>query len=139
MALDALRDRMAHALRISLSAKKSLLTQVAVRIKRCSPQVRLSEWKMKNVHSRERIGKAMERYLTEQKAGLSLQKARIDLLNPLSALSKGYAYISDEKGTPKSSVKELEVGAKVTLVMQDGSANVTVDSVSKEKSNHGSR
>lgn len=139
MAVEALRDRMAHALRIGISAKKSLLIQTAVRIKRCSPQVKLSEWKLKRAHSREKIGNAMGSYLAGQKAGLSLQKARIELLNPLSPLSKGYAYISDEEGTPKSSVNELEVGAKVTLVMQDGSACATVDSVSKENLDHGSR
>lgn len=66
--------------------------------------------------------------LAEQKINASI--AKINLLNPLNVLQRGYAYVSNAKGIVKS-VDDVEVSDEVALRLNDG--GIVAQVLAKEK------
>ena len=59
--------------------------------------------------------------------------AKLDGLSPLQYLSRGYAYVTDDKtGQHDKSLNAIEKGSKLTTRMQDGSFKSKVTEVKKK-------
>ena len=52
--------------------------------------------------------------------------ARLEGVNPLAVLSRGYSVLENERGEIVSSLFELEVGENVTVRLSDGSVNANI-------------
>ena len=52
--------------------------------------------------------------------------AKLDALSPLKVLSRGYAVVQDSHGSVVYSAKQLESGAKISVILNDGSVSATV-------------
>jgi exodeoxyribonuclease VII large subunit len=54
---------------------------------------------------------------------------RLQALDPKQVLSRGYAWLADANGQAIPTVARLAVGARLTAVLADGSADVAVTQV----------
>lgn len=63
----------------------------------------------------------------EQK--INLYKENLESLDPTSIMKRGYSAVTDEEGNFIKNIKELETDKKVTIFMQGGSADCTVNTV----------
>ena len=60
---------------------------------------------------------------------LSALNAQLELLNPQRTLERGYAIVTDAKGTVLRTPKELHPRQVITLQLAEGSAKIGIDSV----------
>ena len=76
-----------------------------------------------------RRARAMPDALARQDLRLQRLEATLRGLDPALVLSRGYAWLSDEAGTPLTSVSQLSRGQPVCAVLADGEAAVRIESV----------
>ena len=72
--------------------------------------------------------------VSEKEAAFGNNLAKINALNPLAVLSRGYSLVQKD-GEVASSVSELNVGDSVSVRFQDGEINATVMGVNKFSEN----
>ena len=75
----------------------------------------------------ERLSSAGTRQLTGKRNRLTHCAASLDALSPLKVLARGYVIAGDREGKPVASVRQLAPGDRITLRLQDGSAECTVE------------
>ena len=63
---------------------------------------------------------------------LAQSAAKLDALNPLSVLTRGYSAVFDRDGGVVSHVADLKPGDKVTLRMSDGRAEASILSLDEQ-------
>lgn len=70
--------------------------------------------------------------LRNEAARLAASAARLDGLSPLALLAKGYSICEDGRGEVLRSVSSLKEGARVNIIMRDGTAGAVVENISGE-------
>ncbi|MBQ7309884.1 MAG: exodeoxyribonuclease VII large subunit [Clostridia bacterium] len=83
-----------------------------------------------------------ETMLAKKRTAFAAHTAKLDALNPLSVVSRGYSAVFDEKGKLIKSVSQTERGKKISFMLTDGRVHATVDEIeenieNKEVNNHG--
>jgi len=73
-----------------------------------------------------RIPPALALLRSRQTMRLDTLAARLAALDPSRVLSRGYAWLADDRGTPVQSVSSLSAGQSLRAVLHDGSAQVVV-------------
>ena len=68
---------------------------------------------------------------------LSSVVARLEALNPLSVLARGYSVTSDSEGNAVRSVVSVKANDEISIRLKDGKINAIVKSTSKERKKHG--
>lgn len=68
---------------------------------------------------------------------LSSVVARLEALNPLSVLARGYSVTSDSEGNAVRSVVSVKANDEISVRLKDGKINAIVKSTSKERKKHG--
>lgn len=80
------------------------------------------------------LNKSMRRFIDEQKRQLYFKSAHLDALSPLKIMSKGYSLVyNQEKTSLYHSVKQIQPGQAVQIVMQDGELDCHVWGIKEEK------
>ncbi|MCQ2386076.1 MAG: exodeoxyribonuclease VII large subunit, partial [Clostridia bacterium] len=82
------------------------------------------------------LDNAVRKYLDRQASAFTSQSAKLEALSPLAVLNRGYA-VALKNGTPVRTVEALSVGDAVTIRLRDGTADVSVDKIGKERENNG--
>ena len=80
-----------------------------------------------------RMDGAMKAKLSLSGAALSEIVARLEGLNPMAVLTRGYSALMDGDGRVISSAKSLSVGESIDIVMADGTAKACVEAVTLKK------
>jgi exodeoxyribonuclease VII large subunit len=76
-----------------------------------------------------RLMAAQAQQLTQAQRRLQQTQSRIQAQDPRAVLSRGYAWVSNARGTPLTSVSQVALGDALNAVWHDGSALVRVESV----------
>ena len=76
-----------------------------------------------------RLDTSLQKHIADSKGRVSEMAARLDGLNPLSVLSRGYSAVQNDSGRMVGSARELTVGEKVSIIMSDGSAEAEISKV----------
>lgn len=81
------------------------------------------------VEEAARLRRALSVTLAARKQRLSSMDGRLGALDPRRVLARGYAWLSDEHGTPVTTAKALAAGQQVQAELVDGQAIATISSV----------
>ena len=79
--------------------------------------------------ARDRLGRAIDGRLREERLGLGHTVDRIRALSPLATLQRGYAILADATGGPVERVGATEPGATLIARLADGRLNLTVNEI----------
>lgn len=112
-----------------LQFKKLQLKQYTAVLSHASPKDMLRQRRMQLGEYADRLYYSMEQKLTSAKHQMALYAEELKGLSPLCKLQGGYSYVSDMEGKNVQSVKKLQQGEKLRLVMSDGQAVVSVENV----------
>lgn len=96
-----------------------------------SPAAYLDDKRMALMHLTEKLEHSATLCLREQKNRFAALCGKMETLNPLKVLSRGYAAVFDKEGKALSSTAMLDVGSEILLRMCDGAATATVTHVQK--------
>lgn len=97
-----------------------------------NPQSLIDDKRLALVLASERISSAESTRINQAKLLLGRASAKLEALNPLSVISRGYSAVYTEDNTLVKSVEQLSVGMSVNFKTADGSASAVVDKVFKE-------
>ena len=95
------------------------------------PKQLLDPQRMKTADLERRLESATVSALTVKRTALSSVCARLDALNPLSVLARGYAVVETENGTV-TRAEQLSLGECMTVRFADGAVIATVEEQRKE-------
>jgi exodeoxyribonuclease VII large subunit len=73
----------------------------------------------------------MQAVLRTKKGDLGEKAAKLDALNPLAVLARGYAAVFGEDGRVVKTTSETKLGDTVTLAMADGKLSATICDIVK--------
>lgn len=79
-----------------------------------------------------RLISAQSQNITRKNQQYIAAVSKLDAMSPLKVLSRGYAMTTNEQGEVVRSVKQIELGARVTINLSDGRLSATV--INKEES-----
>jgi len=83
----------------------------------------------------EKISAYENSKLSEAKFLLGKVSGKLEALNPLAVISRGYSAVYSQDKKLIKSVDQLSVGMKINFKTSDGSAEATVDNVIKDDLN----
>ena len=66
---------------------------------------------------------------SEARTRLVKNAASLTALNPLAILARGYGFVQNENGRTVSSIKDMSVGERIRITMNDGSAEAQITSL----------
>ena len=116
-----------------LSAYRGRLGNASLKLSAASPTARLEAAKVRIRRAREVLDGAVLGILQRGRLRLSSATGRLEAVNPLAVLSRGYGMVSDGEGGVVKSVKSLNAGDRISVRVSDGRIDAVVDSVSCEK------
>lgn len=131
-ALDAFGARLQNAALRSVERKRVLLDTLSVKKCFTSPRYMTDRLNEELALLDRHISVSMEHRLTSEKQSLGAISARLAALNPMNVLARGYAAVFDTDKNVIDSVKKVSEKQKLTLMLADGSLDVTVDAVAQK-------
>lgn len=86
---------------------------------------------------KSRMVKEMENYIKQRENLISVYGEKLTHLSPLNILSRGYAMVSDSKGSIVKSVSNVEEGSEVKVKLRDGSLSCNVKKIEQREGKNG--
>ena len=126
-ALDQLQDRMRSGVTRMLDRQSQRLDMAAVRIGKPSGVVSGLRHRLDSAH--QRLEHAVHRNLEQRRHRVQTAELHLGLLDPTLVLSRGYVWLTDERGVALTRVNQLYPGQSVGARLADGSVELTVQSV----------
>ena len=74
----------------------------------------------------------MQDTIKAKRHSLTLNSEKANALSPLATLSRGYS-IAEKNDTPLKSVKEVEAGDLISVILSDGSVSTVVTEIKKSR------
>ena len=125
--------RVENAFSCYLTAQRSKLDNLSKQIELCSPSARLENERKMLLHRYQMLERSMTEIYRKQSDRLGAAIGKLDAINPLAVLTRGYSVSKKDDGSVISSVKSLAVGDSISILYTDGEAKATVTDVSKAK------
>lgn len=118
--LTALADRQSRALQVTVQSKRQTYSAVASRLTpdRLRQQSALGLERLKTLS--ERMDRAYGNRLAQDKARLDGLDKLLNSLSYKEVLSRGYAVVRGESGTPVRSATDVPAGEKLVIELSDG-------------------
>lgn len=98
-----------------------------------SAQQRISGARTLAAPTESALHHAMEHILTSKKSSFLEQSTKLEALNPLSVLTRGYAAVFDRTGASVKSVGAVSVGDTVLMRLSDGTVSAEIHEIYHEK------
>ncbi len=124
-------SRESSVLKVRIDAYKKRLNILEKTRVLSSPMNMIDDKKMLILEISKSIESLFTRFLSDNKSALSTQAGKLEALNPLSIISRGYSAIFDSKGEVIKSVDDVTIGERVSLKVSDGLIKADVVSVEK--------
>lgn len=122
---------MERRLRMKLEGERRYLNGLAASRALARPEILLDPIRLRVAELERRLSQIREMRFTEKRGDLARIASKLDALNPLKILSRGYAEVEKE-GTVVSSAKELRAGDALAVRFFDGTVDASVTSTASE-------
>lgn len=130
LSLDEYSRRLDGLVSAQLDETHAGLTQLRARMRLVSPGRRLGNEKQRLDEQARRLPRAMAQYLTLEKSRLHGLTTRLEALNPLSILRRGYAVVTTpETGKVIVSAAQAPVESALRVRLAEGELNVKVTEI----------
>ena len=114
------RNRLDRDMMNVLQNKRQQLAQLKLRVTASSPEIQLLQKKQYLDELSNRLQYRMQEKYTASRNRLELFIEKLNGLSPLRRLSRGYAYVEDDKGSCLTSVSQVKAGDSVKIHVTDG-------------------
>ena len=98
-----------------------------------SPDVYLSHRRKSLSHLSDRLISAQSQTVSRGKQRFLTATAKLDAMSPLKVLTRGYAMAQNEQGTVLRSVRQVTVGEKIHIMINDGTLESKVSGIKENK------
>ena len=133
MRFDDVFARTENAFLRYTALKRSSLDALSKQIELCSPSAKLETERKMLLHKSQVLDRTINELCRRQKDRLRAVVGRIDAINPLAVLSRGYSVSKKEDGRVVSRASSLCSGENISICYSDGEARATVTEVILKK------
>lgn len=130
---DNIIKRMGTLIDTDLSLKKQRVKALAERRVLNTPAYIVDDKRLEAENLSRRLEFALTDQLRRRQQCFGSLTAKLEALNPMSVISRGYSAVFDEKGTLVKSVEQIEIGDVISFRTTDGSVDGKV--IGKRKDN----
>lgn len=132
--LDARARALGAAMNAKIKLSRRAITALAATRALRSPLHYVEDKRMALAYAGERLDAAFSRFTTKERSRFSALCGKMESLNPLAVLSRGYAAVLDDAGRALSSVQDVSVGDSISVRFADGIASAAVTSTRESES-----
>jgi exodeoxyribonuclease VII large subunit len=125
--LDDLEQRLIRVLRADLSARQRTLVQLAAELRQHSPALRVANARRRLDSARSSIEASTRARLEQFGKRLAVAARTLDAVSPLATLERGYAIVTDSKGTVVTNAQDIRVGQLIDARLTQGSIRARVE------------
>lgn len=124
--LDELYTRMDTALLSRLNMRKNALESAKKKLMLGSPEARLTLVRTRIAAAERVISDSAVAVLRARRLMLSSAAGKLEAVNPLAVLSRGYSVAKTDMGEVISSAKSIAVGDRIRISLKDGALDAVV-------------
>jgi exodeoxyribonuclease VII large subunit len=125
--LDDLEQRLIRIVRADLSSRHRTLVQLAAELRQHSPALRVANARRRLDSARSSI-EAITRSRVEQLGKrLAVAARTLDAVSPLATLERGYAIVTDSKGTVVTNAQDVRAGQLIDARLTQGSIRARIE------------
>ena len=103
-----------------LKRDRSRLEQLKLKLKLKDPAYQLNEKRQRLADLEECMERAIDGKLRDRRYRLGLLAGKLEALSPLEKISKGFGFLTDEKGKRITSIRQAEPGKQMEIQIRDG-------------------
>lgn len=129
-------NRLDYLIQRTLGKRQEYLIELDKRIKRFNALEKINDRRIQVDRNEERINRVIMNGLSHYRQLIDHFQSRIEAMNPLNLLKKGYVLVRNEKGERIKSLDAIKINQTLELMFKDGKAKVNV--LSKKESRDGS-
>lgn len=118
-----------------IETKRQRVEQLSGLLSARSPEARLAHIRERIARKRENMDSIIDKRYSDRLARCGALIEKLNALNPLAVLQRGYSAVMDSDGNVVVSASQLTVGQAVSITMSDGIAEAEIISVEKNKLN----
>lgn len=128
-ALVLLKGRLMQSMESKIVTNRDVLFRMKKDFMRFRPRERIEEMRLHLDVVQERMTRSMKNRIRNDRLQLKNSETRIQAMNPLNVLKKGYVRVKDKNGHPIGSATGLTVDQLVTLGFIDGQVDARIQSI----------
>jgi len=132
-ALENVKERMSSTLLGRINIFRKNLKYLSEAGALSDPSYIVNDRRMELIHLNEKLDMLTEKRVDKARVALVASLSKLEALNPLAVVSRGYAVISDCDGVMLKSIDQIKIGDKINVKIKDGTVNATVSGVRREK------
>ena len=123
--LVSLRQHIISLIRNKMNIERSSLSSIEKRLALRDPVTNINEQRKELVYLTEKLSILTNSILDENKSKISALAGKLDVLSPLSVISRGYALVEkDDK--PVTKVKDLKKDDVISIKLSDGQVKARI-------------
>lgn len=119
-------ERLSLAVFRNIEANRAHLKRLASARSMTSPMNVIEDKRMALAMEEQRLAGRMEALIAKKRAGFIRDTAKLDALNPLAVIARGYSAIFDENGALIKSVSQTKEGDALSFMVTDGKIRAEV-------------
>ena len=131
--LGHMNDRISLAMNRRLARSRDRLGLLSASRMLKDPRAFIDDKRMALAMDEQALYTRMERILAAKRAEFQYKTAKVEALNPLAVVARGYSAVFDEKGILVKSVSQLAPGDGVSFALTDGRVHARVEKIESEK------
>ncbi|HJY38519.1 MAG TPA: exodeoxyribonuclease VII large subunit, partial [Steroidobacteraceae bacterium] len=125
--LDELEQRLIRCLRADLNARGRTLVQLAAELRQHSPALRVANARRRLDSARASIETITRARVEQFGRRIAVAARTLDAVSPLATLERGYAIVTDSKGTVITNAQDVRVGQLIDARLTQGSIRARVE------------
>ena len=124
--VSRMEERLSLAVFRNIEANRAHLKRLASARSMTSPMNVIDDKRMALAMEEQRLAGRMEALIAKKRAGFIRDTAKLDALNPLAVIARGYSAIFDENGALIKSVSQTKEGDVLSFMVTDGKIRAEV-------------
>jgi exodeoxyribonuclease VII large subunit len=125
--LDELEQRLIRLVRSGLGERRQTLVQLATELRQHSPALRVANASRRLDVARTSMERLLRQTLEQRGKRLAVASRTLDAVSPLATLERGYAIVTDSKGTVITNAQDVRAGQIINARLTQGSVRARIE------------
>ncbi len=125
--LDELEQRLIRVVRAGFGERRQTLVQLAAELRQHSPALRVANARTRLDSARTSIERAARQTIEQFGNRLAIASRTLDAVSPLATLDRGYAIVTDSKGTVITNAQDVRAGQLIDARLTQGSIRARIE------------
>jgi exodeoxyribonuclease VII large subunit len=125
--LDDLEQRLIRVVRSDLGERRQTLLQLAAELRQHSPALRVANARRRLEAARASIERAAQQTVEKLATRLAVASRTLDAVSPLATLERGYAIVTDSKGTVITNAQDVRAGQIIQARLMKGTVRARIE------------